>query len=83
LDTLEAIEAACGDQLKKTGKLQVRANVEFYKGAVFHALGIPSHFFTALFTMARVYGYIAHAVEFRPGARLIRPRAAYIQGPDH
>jgi citrate synthase len=31
--------------------------------------------------MARVYGYVAHAVEFRPGARLIRPRAAYCGNP--
>jgi citrate synthase len=24
-----------------------------------------------------VYGYIAHALEFRPDSRLIRPRAQY------
>ena len=81
LDTLEAIEAACGEQLEKPGKPPIRANVEFYKGAVFHALGIPSDFFTALFTMARVYGYVAHAVEFRPQSRLIRPRAVYCGNP--
>ena len=76
LATLEAIEAACVKQLEKPGR-PIRAYVEFYKGAVFHALGIPPHFFTALFAMARVYGYIAHALEFRPEARLIRPRAHY------
>jgi citrate synthase len=27
--------------------------------------------------MARVYGYIAHFLEFRKDSRLIRPRAAY------
>ena len=80
LATLEAIEAACIDQLEKPGKL-IRANVEFYKGVVFHALGIPSHFFTAMFASARVYGYIAHALEFRPEARLIRPRALYCGQP--
>ena len=76
LATLEAIEAACTDQLQKPGKV-LRANVEFYKGAVFHALGIPSRFFTAVFAMSRVWGYIAHALEFRPDSRLIRPRALY------
>jgi citrate synthase len=76
LATLEAIEASCTEQLEKPGK-PIRANVEFYKGAVFHALGIPSHYFTAMFASARVYGYIAHALEFRPQARLIRPRAEY------
>jgi citrate synthase len=77
LATLEAIEAACIDQLEKPGK-PIRANVEFYKGAVFHALGIPSRYFTAMFAVARVYGYLAHALEFVPQARLIRPRATYI-----
>jgi citrate synthase len=76
LATLEAIEASCEQLLAKPGQ-PIRANVEFYKGAVFHALGIPSHFFTAMFASARVYGYIAHALEFRPQSRLIRPRAEY------
>lgn len=77
LATLEAIEEASIEQLQKPGRA-LRANVDFYKGAVFHALGIPSHFFTALFAMARVYGYIAHAIEFRPESRLIRPSAHYV-----
>ena len=60
LATLEAIESACIEQLEKPGR-SLRANVEFYKGAVFYALGIPPRYFTALFAMARVYGYVAHA----------------------
>ncbi len=77
LDTLEAIEAVCIEELEKPGKV-LRANVEFYKGAVFHALGIPPRYFTSVFATARVYGYLAHALEFRPQARLIRPRARYV-----
>lgn len=77
--TLEQIEQVCGQRLSKPGRA-LHANVEFYKGAVFHALGIPSTYFTALFAMARVYGYIAHALEYRPGSRLIRPAAEYV-GP--
>ena len=75
--TLEAIEASCQARLSKPGR-ELHANVEFYKGAVFHALGLPGEFFTAMFAMARVYGYIAHALEFMPEARLIRPRARYM-----
>ena len=56
---------------------EIWANVEFYKGAVFHSLGIPTHFFTAMFAMSRVYGYIAHFLEFSRDSRLIRPRANY------
>ena len=33
-----------------------------------------------MFAMARVYGYVAHFLEFRQDSCLIRPRANYI-GP--
>ncbi len=76
LATLVAVEEACQQEFGAKGK-EIWANVEFYKGAVFHSLGIPTHYFTAMFAMARVYGYIAHFLEFRPNNKLIRPRAAY------
>ncbi|MEM6580804.1 MAG: citrate/2-methylcitrate synthase [Pseudomonadota bacterium] len=76
LMTLMAVEDACQRAFSQQGK-EIWANVEFYKGAVFHSLGVPSHFFTALFAMARVYGYIAHFLEFSKNSRLIRPRANY------
>lgn len=76
LATLVAVEEACQREFSASGK-EIWANVEFYKGAVFHSLGIPSHYFTAMFAMARVYGYIAHFLEFRQDSCLIRPRARY------
>lgn len=76
LETLIAVEEACQREFAARGK-EIWANVEFYKGAVFHSLGIPPHFFTAMFAMARVYGYIAHYLEFSRDSRLIRPRARY------
>ncbi len=76
-EILEAVEAACQREFAARGK-EIYANVEFYKGAVFHQLGIPSHYFTAVFAMARVYGYIAHYVEFSENSCLIRPRARYV-----
>jgi citrate synthase len=79
LDTLVAVEDACQQAFAQQGK-EIWANVEFYKGAVFHSLGIPSQYFTAMFAMARVYGYIAHFLEFGEDRCLIRPRAAY-NGP--
>ena len=77
LATLVAVEEACQKEFGKRDK-EIWANVEFYKGAVFHSLGIPTHYFTAMFAQARVYGYIAHFLEFRPNNKLIRPRAAYV-----
>lgn len=76
LETLIAVEEACQREFADKGK-EIWANVEFYKGAVFHSLGIPTHYFTAMFATARVYGYIAHFLEFRRDSRLIRPRARY------
>ena len=74
--TLVAVEEACQAAFAEQDK-EIWANVEFYKGAVFHSLGIPTHFFTAMFAMSRVYGYIAHFLEFSKNSRLIRPRANY------
>lgn len=77
LQVLMSVEEACHQAFKKQGK-EIWANVEFYKGAVFHSLGVDTDFFTSLFAMARVYGYIAHFVEFQKESRLIRPRARYV-----
>ena len=79
LATLIAVEEACQRAFAEQNK-EIWANVEFYKGAVFHSLGIPTHCFTAMFAMSRVYGYIAHFLEFSRHSRLIRPRANYV-GP--
>ncbi|MFK7731260.1 MAG: citrate/2-methylcitrate synthase [Pseudomonadales bacterium] len=76
--TLLSVEEACQEQFATQGK-SIYANVEYYKGAVFNSLGIPSDFFTALFAMSRVFGYLAHYEEFRQNPRLIRPRARAVQ----
>jgi citrate synthase len=76
LATLVAVEEACQREFADKGR-EIWANVEFYKGAVFHSLGVPTQYFTAMFAMSRVYGYIAHFLEFRRDSRLIRPRARY------
>jgi citrate synthase len=80
LATLVAVEEACQREFADKGK-EIWANVEFYKGAVFHSLGIPTSDFTAMFAMSRVFGYIAHYLEFQKDSRLIRPRARYVGPP--
>lgn len=74
--TFEQVEAVMAREMAKKDKL-VKANVEFYKGPVFYALGIPPQYFTSLFVMSRVYGYLAHVLESRRDNRLIRPKAFY------
>ncbi len=75
--TLDAIEQAFNAAMSARGK-EVWANVEFYKGAVFCALGIPPAYFTTLFAMARSVGWLAHFLESRRDNRLIRPKALYV-----
>jgi len=77
--TLEAIESRFTERMAEQGKA-LYANVEFYKGLVFRVMGLPPRFFTALFAMARVFGYLAHFSESREDNRLVRPQAHYV-GP--
>jgi citrate synthase len=54
--------------------------LEFYKGVVYLALGLPKDFFTATFAIARILGWTAHLVEQRKDNRIVRPSANYV-GP--
>jgi len=75
--TLAAIEARFTARMREKNK-PLHANLEFYKGIVYAAAGLPADFFTATFALARVYGYIAHFIESRRDNRIIRPSARYI-----
>ena len=75
--TLEAIEAQFRARMLERGK-SLYANLEFYKGIVYRAAGLPAEYFTAAFAMARVYGYLAHFIESRIDNRIIRPAARYV-----
>jgi citrate synthase len=79
LATLAAVDAAFVAQTAHK-KRALQANLEFYKGVVYQALGLPPQFFTATFALARIFGWAAHIVEQRADNRLVRPAANYI-GP--
>lgn len=79
LDTLSAVDAAFVEQTSAKRRA-LRANLEFYKGVVCLALGIPKELFTATFAASRVFGWVAHIVEQRADNRIIRPSAHYV-GP--
>jgi citrate synthase len=79
LDTLKAVDEAFVAQTAHK-KRSLRANLEFYKGVVYLALGLPKEFFTATFAAARIFGWSAHIVEQRKDNRIVRPSANYI-GP--
>ncbi len=58
------------------------ANVDFYSGVIYRAMGIPVQMFTALFAIGRLPGWIAHWVEMHEnGSRIGRPRQIYTGEP--
>jgi citrate synthase len=54
-------------------------NVDFYSGVIYKAMGFPVHYFTALFAIARLPGWIAQWKEMieDPDTRIGRPRQVY------
>jgi len=75
--TLVALETVFNQRMQAKGK-EVWANLEFYKGAVYEAIGIPSNYFTSVFAMSRGVGWLAHFIESRADNRIIRPKANYV-----
>jgi citrate synthase len=63
----------------------VCANVDFYSGFVYNAIGLPKELFTPKFAMSRMAGWCAHRIEELnfDQRRIIRPayKAVYT-GPD-
>jgi len=60
-------------------KRQLYPNVDFYSGIIYKALGIPTDFFTVMFTIPRIAGWLAHWDEFLddPDNKIVRPRQIY------
>ncbi|GAA5163297.1 MULTISPECIES: citrate synthase [Amycolatopsis] len=54
-------------------------NVDFYTGLIYRALGFPTKFFTVLFALGRLPGWIAHWREMinDPATKIGRPRQIY------
>ena len=56
----------------------IYANVDFYSGIVYNALGIETDLFTPLFAVSRVSGWLAHWLEQLQNNRIYRPRQIYV-----
>lgn len=54
-------------------------NVDFYSGLVYRAMGFPPQFFTVLFAIPRVVGWLAHWREtlVDPDTKIVRPQQDY------
>ena len=59
----------------KGSKKTISANVDFYSGFVYEAIGIPKELFTPIFAISRMAGWAAHRLEevTFSSKRIIRP----------
>ena len=78
---LELEKIALEDEYFVSRKLY--PNVDFYSGLIYQAMGYPTDYFTVLFALGRLPGWIAQWEEMLndPEQRIARPRQTYV-GPD-
>jgi citrate synthase len=75
---LEKVEEVVVARLGSRG---IYPNVDFYSGVVYSDLGISKDFFTPIFALARISGWMASVIEYTRKNSLLRPSAHYI-GPE-
>ncbi len=75
---LELEETALNDEYFIERKLY--PNVDFYTGLIYEAMGFPAEYFTALFALGRLPGWIAQWQEEHadPSRKIGRPRQVYV-----
>jgi citrate synthase len=56
----------------------IATNVEFYTALVLHGLGFQPEWFTAVFALGRLAGWLAHVAEQQSRGKLIRPESRYV-----
>ncbi len=73
-DIAQEVERVAEQRLAAKG---VFANVDFYSGILYTAMGIPADQFTAIFAIARSVGWLAHWREQLVDNRIFRPTQVY------
>lgn len=53
-------------------------NVEFYAAAIMRSIQMPPELFTPTFSIARIVGWTAHAIEQQQDNVIFRPQSEYI-----
>lgn len=73
-DVAVEVERVAAELLGEKG---IYPNVDFYSGIVYDKMGIELEFFTPIFAMARVAGWLAHWFEQLKENKLYRPEQIY------
>lgn len=78
IDVALALEAAARSD-EYFVKRKLYPNVDFFSGLVYRAMGFPPQFFTVLFAIPRIAGYLAHWRETLadPDTKIVRPQQDY------
>lgn len=79
LDLAVAAEAVITEKLneRKPGRA-LYTNVEFYAAAIMRSIAMPTELFTPTFSIARIVGWTAHALEQQEHNVIFRPQSEYI-----
>jgi citrate synthase len=76
--TLETAKTLENEVLTGFGaERKIFPNVDFYSGIVYSCLGFRPEFFTPLFAVSRISGWMARTLEYQQNNRIFRPRAIY------
>ncbi|XP_052735998.1 citrate synthase, glyoxysomal isoform X2 [Vigna angularis] len=61
-------------------KRKLYPNVDFYSGLIYRAMGFPPEYFTVLFAIPRMAGYLSHWRESLddPDTKIMRPQQVYV-----
>ena len=64
-------------------KRKLYPNVDFYSGLIYQAMGYPTDYFTVLFALGRLPGWLAQWEEMikDPEQKIARPRQIYVGSP--
>ena len=63
---------------RELGAKGIYPNVDFFSGIVYSKLGIPTDFFTPIFALSRVAGYLSHLREQMRDNKLFRPGQIFV-----
>jgi citrate synthase len=79
----QALEKRAKEIFKQHKGVDIFTNVDFYSASLYYTMGIPIDFFTPVFALARIAGWVAHIIEeqFAGAATkpvLYRPESDYI-----
>lgn len=79
-NTLTIVHDSMIEELSKKEKDYIWPNVDFWSGALYRLMDIPTIDFTPIFAVARVVGWSSHIIEMWQDNRIYRPAAKYV-GP--